>query len=59
VDMLKVMEQRLTPGGADFAKTHPAPKDRIKEIQKTIVDPSEIKAPAGRQARFTASLKDV
>ncbi len=59
VDMLKVMEGRLTPGGADFAKTHPAPKDRIKEIQKTIGDPTEIKAPAGRQARFTASLKDV
>jgi predicted Zn-dependent protease len=59
VDMLKVMEQRLTPGGLDFAKTHPAPKDRIKEIQKTIGDPTEIKAPAGRQARFTASLKDV
>jgi predicted Zn-dependent protease len=59
VDMLKVMEGRLTPGGADFAKTHPAPTDRIKEIQKTIGDPTEIKAPAGRQARFTASLKDV
>ena len=29
--MLKVMETKVKPGGLDFAKTHPDPKDRIDE----------------------------
>ena len=59
VDMLKVMEQELTPGGLDFAKTHPSPKDRIKEIQKAIGAYTEVAAPKARQTRFDASLGDV
>jgi predicted Zn-dependent protease len=59
VDMLKVMEQRLTPGGLDFAKTHPSPGDRIAEIQKIIGAYTTVKAPQGRQGRFVASLGDV
>ncbi len=59
VDMLRVMERRLTPGGLDFAKTHPSPKDRIKEIQKTIGGYTEIAAPKVRQTRFDVALGDV
>lgn len=59
VDMLKVMEQKLTPGGSDFAKTHPAPKDRISEIQRTIGPYAEVKAPKPRQTRFAAALGNV
>jgi predicted Zn-dependent protease len=38
ISMLEVMDRRLKPGGLDFAKTHPDPKDRIKDIEKEIGD---------------------
>jgi beta-barrel assembly-enhancing protease len=59
VDMLKVMEQKLTPGGVDFAKTHPAPKDRINEIQQIAGAYAEVKAPKPRQTRFASALGNV
>lgn len=59
VDMLRVMDQKLTPGGMDFAKTHPAPKDRIREIQQSIGPYAEVKAPKPRQTRFAAALGNV
>jgi beta-barrel assembly-enhancing protease len=59
VDMLKVMEQRLVPGGMDFAKTHPSPKDRINKIQQSIGASAEIKSPKARQIRFTSALGNV
>ena len=59
VEMLEVMDQRLAPGGPGFARTHPAPKDRIAEIQKVIGTPAEVSAPQARQDRFRASLGDV
>ena len=59
VDMLKVMEQKLTPGGMDFAKTHPSPKDRISEVQRTIGTYADVKPPKGRQARFATAVGSV
>ena len=59
VDMLKVMEQKLTPGGMDFAKTHPSPKDRISEVQRTIGTYADVKPPKGRQARFATAVGNV
>ena len=59
VGMLKVMDQKLVPGGMDFAKTHPSPKDRISKIQQNIGASAEIKTPKARQIRFTAALGNV
>jgi predicted Zn-dependent protease len=38
ISLLEVMDQRLKPGGPDFAKTHPDPKDRIKDVREAIGD---------------------
>ena len=58
--MLKVMETKIKPGGLDFAKTHPDPKDRITEVDKTLADEPAVtttpQAQAARQARYQAAL---
>jgi beta-barrel assembly-enhancing protease len=56
VDMLKTMKTQLKPGGMDFAKTHPDPEDRIKEIQSLASSPTKIPPPAARQARFERAM---
>lgn len=38
VEVLEAMDEVLKPGGLDFAKTHPDPKDRIKVVEKEIGD---------------------
>jgi predicted Zn-dependent protease len=59
VRMLEVMERRLTPGGLDFAKTHPDPEVRISEIRKVLpYAPAPQRQPA-RQARYQAALGDI
>lgn len=59
-DMLKVMKTKLKPGGLDFAKTHPDPKDRIAAVDKTLADTPAVtttpQAQAARQARYQAAL---
>ncbi|MDX1295492.1 MAG: M48 family metalloprotease [Sulfurimonadaceae bacterium] len=35
-DMLRIMERRIKPGGMDFARTHPAPQQRIAGIQSSL-----------------------
>lgn len=61
--MLKLMETKLTPGGADFAKTHPDPKDRIVEVEKTLAGTPTVaatpQAQAARQARWQAALGSI
>lgn len=52
IDMLTVMEKKLKPGGLDFAKTHPAPRDRITEIQKPDLTYTSVVPPKIRQERF-------
>jgi predicted Zn-dependent protease len=54
--MLGVMEQNLKPGGLDFAKTHPAPKDRIEEIQKSDLKYTSTVPPRIRQERFIKAV---
>ena len=56
VDMLKVMQGNLKPGGLDFAKTHPSPASRIEDLQKILGEYAEVKTPAARQARFMSAL---
>ncbi len=61
--MLKVMETRLKPGGLDFAKTHPDPKDRIEKVDETLGSEPGVTTPpqaqAARQARYQAALGDI
>ncbi|MEA4854963.1 M48 family metalloprotease [Solidesulfovibrio sp.] len=57
-DMLAEMQKRLTPGGADFAKTHPAPADRITELA-SLARVAEVQEPAARMARFKAALGNI
>jgi predicted Zn-dependent protease len=56
VNMLKVMETKLKPGGPDFAKTHPSPEIRIADIQKHIGKYAKVQEPKARQKRFLAAL---
>ncbi len=59
VTLLGTMEKRLKPGGRDFAKTHPDPRDRIKEVSALIgAGGAPASAPA-RQTRFDKALRGV
>lgn len=52
IDMLTVMDGKLKPGGPDFAKTHPSPRDRIDEVRKRAGDFPPASEPKERQERF-------
>jgi len=58
IDMLKVMGKNIKKGGIDFAKTHPDPNDRIKEIESKRKYSSTAK-PKGRQERFMAAIAGI
>jgi predicted Zn-dependent protease len=60
IHMLEAMETQLKPGGLDFAKTHPPPASRVRDLQRIITKPHS--DPAGverRAARFARYLGDV
>lgn len=59
VEMLAVMKKNIKAGGPDFAKTHPAPEDRLAEIQKKGLAYAVVPAPAPRQARFLKALGNI
>jgi len=56
VRMLEVMEMRLEPGGLDFAKTHPEPEVRIREIRRVLEPSPAPPVHAERRARYQAAL---
>ncbi|HVO68207.1 MAG TPA: M48 family metalloprotease [Syntrophales bacterium] len=56
IDMLTIMAKKLKPGGADFAKTHPAPQDRIEEIRSHNPAYAPVAAPQVRQERFLKAV---
>jgi len=57
VEMLVVMGKNLKSGETGFAKTHPAPQDRIDEIQQKLgIKYSRVQTPEARQARFTKAV---
>ena len=53
--MLTQMKKQLKPGGHDFAKTHPSPDSRIKDIAKWIGPVKPVVSSTVRQARFQAA----
>jgi beta-barrel assembly-enhancing protease len=59
VDMLRVMQKRLKPGGLDFAKTHPAPEVRIADIGRMIGPYAPVQLSEARQPRFDRALQGV
>lgn len=56
IDMLTIMEKKLKPGGLDFAKTHPAPRDRIAEIESDNRTFTPVATPKLRQERFLKAV---
>jgi len=60
IRMLEQMENRLQPGGLDFAKTHPSPADRIRDVRRMVqaTDSAPQPSPA-REARFRAAMDGV
>ncbi len=57
IDMLEEMKKHLKPDGHDFAKTHPSPESRIKEVSKAIGQIKPVETPPARKQRFEAFLK--
>lgn len=58
IEMLQAMGKTLKKGGLDFAKTHPAPGDRIKEIQSKQKFASIVE-PGARQERFNTAVAGI
>jgi len=60
IEVLQNMKLKLKPGGLDFAKTHPAPEDRIKDVTKDIGNYS---APGYNQSftqqRYAEAMKGI
>jgi len=61
--MLQVMETKFRPGGLGFNKTHPEPKDRLAEVNKTLATMPAVSTPpaagAARQTRYQAALGNI
>ncbi|MDH5297681.1 MAG: M48 family metallopeptidase [Desulfobulbaceae bacterium] len=58
-DMLAVMEQRLPPGGPGFARTHPAPSERLASLEGALAAAARPAANRARQQRFQSALGGV
>ncbi len=59
VNMLNEMGKRLEKDTRGFAKTHPAPSDRIRDIKREIGSLEPIVPHAFRQARFGKALAGI
>lgn len=59
VEMLKIMEKRLIPGGTDFASTHPSPNNRIADIGPFLDSQALVEKSGARQARFNRIRGDI
>jgi len=53
--MLAEMQKRLKTGGPGFARTHPAPRDRIASFSPALVGLSDQTQPEVRHKRFVAA----
>jgi predicted Zn-dependent protease len=56
VAMLEEMDRRLEPGGPGFARTHPAPGDRIADVRPLVSGPPHGPVPAARTLRFETAV---
>lgn len=59
IRMLRHMDERLEPGGRDFARTHPPPQERIRDIQRMVRSVPQPDIPAARQTRFEQAMQGI
>jgi len=59
VSLLETMDSRLTPGGTDFARTHPTPESRINDLEKILPAAVTTSGAAARQRRFNQAMRRV
>ena len=58
-DMLTQMGQLMKPDDHGFGKTHPAPADRITDIDPLLADAGALESPAERQNRFKRAMQGI
>ena len=58
-DMLQEMARRQGDDTRGFGSTHPAPGDRIAEIEPLLAGGDAVQSPPRRQARFEAAMTGV
>ncbi len=58
-DMLETMQTHWNPTGPGFARTHPSPADRLKDVTPGLAGYGPVVEPAPRAERFTAALGKV
>ncbi len=59
VSMLEEMNRRWNPHGPGFARTHPAPGDRIEHVKPLVVSEPDPDSRRVTQVRFTAAMGDI
>ncbi|MGA2506145.1 MAG: M48 family metallopeptidase [Chitinispirillaceae bacterium] len=63
IDLLQRMKTNLTPGskaaGKGFAKTHPDPDDRIREVQRAVGNTQSVEVNPARQQRFAQAMANI
>jgi len=59
VNMLGTMDKKLKPGGMDFAKTHPSPKNRISYLADLVKGEEEPVFTDTQAKRFHETMKNV
>jgi predicted Zn-dependent protease len=57
--MLEEMAARWNPSGPGFARTHPSPSDRLKDVGASFAGHGPVEAPVPRAQRFEAALAGV
>lgn len=59
IAMLEIMDSKLKPEGADFAKTHPSPQSRIEDLSKIVSGNKKPSFTSVQEKRFQAAMKNV
>lgn len=60
IRMLEEMDRRLVPGGLDFARTHPPPQTRIRDVRRAVGSgEAPAAAPAARRLRFEEAMSGI
>ncbi len=58
-DMLREMDRLVKPGGHGFGKTHPDPKDRIKNIEPLVRESGPASTNSAKQERFQKAMAGI
>ncbi|MCX7591354.1 MAG: M48 family metalloprotease, partial [Kiritimatiellae bacterium] len=58
-EMLEEMGRRMSPTDAGFAKTHPEPRERIRQIEPLLAGAPSVRPAGRRQVRFQRALAGI